>query len=89
MAAASHEFKESDQATFKVTAKEGCNIQEPRREPLELPETDEISNFVNARYIGSSEAFWRIFHMPIHARFPPVFQLNFHLENGQHAFFTE
>ena len=66
--------KGSDQATFKVT---------------EQATRDEVSDFINARYIGSTEAAWRIFSMPMHERFPPVMQLAVHLENGQRVFFTE
>ncbi|GFR67559.1 hypothetical protein ElyMa_000255300 [Elysia marginata] len=66
--------KGCDQATFKVT---------------EQATRDEVSEFINARYIGSTEAAWRIFCMPMHERFPPVMQLAVHLENGQRVYFTE
>lgn len=42
---------------------------------------DEITSFQNARYIGSTEAAWRIFEMPITERHPPVVHLQVHLEN--------
>ncbi|GFR98290.1 hypothetical protein ElyMa_004497700 [Elysia marginata] len=66
--------KGCDQATFKVT---------------EQATRDEVSDFINVRYIGSTEAAWRIFSMPMHERFPPVMQLAVHLENGQRVCFTE
>ncbi|GFS16715.1 ATP-dependent DNA helicase PIF1 [Elysia marginata] len=66
--------KGCDQATFKVT---------------EQATRDEVSDFINARYIGSTEAAWRIFSMPMHERFPPVMQMAVHLENGQRVYFTE
>ena len=50
--------------------------------------TDEISNFQLSRYIGTNEAYWRIFEFPIHERFPSVFQLDVHLENGQRVYFN-
>ena len=50
---------------------------------------DEISEFVNLRYIGSSEAAWRIFEFPIMDRHPCVVQLSIHLENGQRVYFNE
>lgn len=50
---------------------------------------DEISNFINARYIGSTEGAWRIFEMPLTERHPPVVHLQVHLENFQRVYFTE
>ena len=50
---------------------------------------DEIQQFQQARYVGSSEATWRILDCPLHERFPPVMQLAVHLENGQRVYFTE
>ena len=69
--------KGNDQATFQInTTTTGST-------------NDEIKNFVNARYIGSTEAAWRIFEFPLHERFPSVVQLAVHLENGQRVYFTE
>jgi len=50
---------------------------------------DEIQRFQQARYVGSSEAAWRILDCPLHERFPPAVQLAVHLENGQMVYFTE
>ena len=50
---------------------------------------DELSNFLNARYIGSTEAAWRIFEFQLTERFPAVVQLAVHLENGQRVYFNE
>lgn len=33
---------------------------------------DELSNFQNARYVGSTDAAWLILDLPIHVRFPAV-----------------
>ncbi|GBP12991.1 hypothetical protein EVAR_81528_1 [Eumeta japonica] len=41
---------------------------------------DEVENYVNGRYISTSEAAWRIFEFPIHERHPTVLQLAVHLE---------
>ena len=41
---------------------------------------DELQRFQQARYVGSSEAAWRILDCPLHERFPPVVQLAVHLE---------
>ena len=66
--------KGTDQATFQVN-NDSTN--------------DEIKNFVNARYVGSTEACWRIFEFPLHQRHPCVVQLAVHLENGQRVYFNE
>ena len=79
----------SDQATFQVAKDNATGHQGHATTTTETRQTDEINDFVNARYIGSTEAFWKIFHMSIHERFPPVFQLAVHLENGQPVYFTE
>jgi hypothetical protein len=50
-------------------------------------ENDEITNYLNGRYICISEAFWRIFNFEIHDRDLTVQHLAVHLENGQRVFF--
>ena len=50
---------------------------------------DEIAQFQNARYVGSSEVAWRILEHLTHEHFPPVVGLAVHLENGQRVMFTE
>ena len=50
---------------------------------------DEIARFQTGRYVSASEACWRIFDFPVHARHPAVVPLAVHLENGQRVFFTE
>ena len=52
-------------------------------------ELDEVTKFELARYIGSNEAFWRIFRFPIHERHPSIQHLAVHLENGQRVTFTQ
>ena len=51
-------------------------------------ERDEVKLYESGRYISSSEAVWRILAFPIHERFPTVFHLAVHLENGQRVYFT-
>lgn len=51
-------------------------------------ENDEVKLYESGRYISSSEAAWRIFSFPIHNRYPTVFHLAVHLENGQRVYFT-
>ena len=70
--------KGCDQAVFELQRTEGGNDQM----------VDEINLFQNARYVGSSEAAWRILAHPIHEHFPPIVQLAVHLENGQRIMFS-
>lgn len=49
---------------------------------------DEIANYLNGRYISTSEAVWRIFSFSIHERYPTVTHLAVHLENGQRVYFS-
>lgn len=49
---------------------------------------DEVENYVNGRYISTSEAVWRILEFPIYEWHPTVLQLVVHLENGQRMYFT-
>lgn len=50
---------------------------------------DEIKMHESGRYINSTEAVWRILAFPIHQKYPPVFHLAVHLENGQRVYFTK
>ena len=75
--------KGTDQAVFELQRTEqDDNPNQPRA-------VDEIAQFQNARYVGSSEAAWRILEHPTHEHFPPVVGLAVHLENGQRVMFTE
>ena len=46
-----------------------------------------MMRYQSGRYISTSEAVWRILSFHIHKRFSPVFQTDFHLENGQRVYF--
>ncbi|XP_057799073.1 uncharacterized protein LOC131014899 [Salvia miltiorrhiza] len=50
---------------------------------------DEISEYIDCRYISACEAMWRIFEFPIHYRTPRVERLYFHLEGEQNCVFRE
>jgi hypothetical protein len=43
---------------------------------------DEIKEYVTGRYIGSSEAVWRLFEFPTHREMPSVRRLPIHLPGG-------
>jgi hypothetical protein len=47
------------------------------------PGRDEINEYLAGRYIGSTEALWRLFGFKMHAEGNPVMRLPVHLE-GQH-----
>lgn len=49
---------------------------------------DEVMMYESGRYISSAEAVWRILAFQIHERYPTVFHLAVHLENGQRVYFT-
>ncbi|XP_068994247.1 uncharacterized protein [Neodiprion pinetum] len=49
---------------------------------------DEVENYLNGRYISTSEAVWRLLEFPIHDRHPTVVHLAVHLENGQRVYFS-
>ena len=42
---------------------------------------------MQGRYIGPSEAIWRLFEFPVHEEFPPVIQLAVHLPGEQPVYF--
>ncbi|XP_008189557.1 uncharacterized protein LOC103311652, partial [Acyrthosiphon pisum] len=50
---------------------------------------DEIEDYQSGRYINSNEAIWRILGFPIHDRYPSIFHLSVHLENGQRVYFSD
>jgi len=50
---------------------------------------DEIARYLQGRYIGPTEGFWRLFEYPTHQEFPPVQQLAIHLENQHTVYFAD
>ncbi|KAI9110503.1 hypothetical protein K1719_018369 [Acacia pycnantha] len=50
---------------------------------------DEISHYLNSRFVSSCEASWRIFGFDIHHRHPPVERLSFHLPQQQSIYYKE
>ncbi|KAI9121462.1 hypothetical protein K1719_008495 [Acacia pycnantha] len=50
---------------------------------------DEISHYLNCRYISSCEASWRIFGFDIHHRQPPVERLSYHLPHQQSVYYSQ
>ncbi|KAI9084803.1 hypothetical protein K1719_033209 [Acacia pycnantha] len=50
---------------------------------------DEVSHYLNCRYVSSCEASWRIFGFEIHHRHSPVERLSFHLPQQQSIYYTQ
>ncbi|KAI9116475.1 hypothetical protein K1719_012642 [Acacia pycnantha] len=50
---------------------------------------DEISHYLNCRYVSACEASWRIFGFDIHHRQPPVERLSFHLPHQQSVYYSQ
>ncbi|KAI9121788.1 hypothetical protein K1719_007178 [Acacia pycnantha] len=50
---------------------------------------DEVSHYLNCRYVSSCEASWRIFGFEIHHGHPPVERLSFHLPQQQSIYYTQ
>ena len=46
-------------------------------------ETDEITKFIDARYVSACEASWRIFHYELHNRSPAIQRLALHLPHKE------
>lgn len=50
---------------------------------------DEIKQYLDCRYISSSEAAWRLYGYEIHFNQPNIVRLQFHLRNEQNIVFKE
>lgn len=52
-------------------------------------EHDEISQYLNCRYISSQEAAWNLQELPIHGQSHNTVMLSVHLKDGQSVYFQE
>jgi hypothetical protein len=50
---------------------------------------DEIKQFLDSRYVSTSEAFWRIFGFKMHDEYPKVCKLQLHLPDAEQITFKE
>lgn len=73
--------KGPDRATLEIS-------RQTNNQDADKP-VDEIKNYYDCRYVGPSEAAWRIFAFEIHQKWPPVQRLTFHLPNEQTVFFDD
>lgn len=55
----------------------------------EVVQINEIDNFLNGRYVGSTEAAWRIFEYPMHFQSHAIIRLDCHLPERQTVYFHE
>lgn len=53
------------------------------------PEINEINNFVSGRYVGSTEAAWRIFQFQMHFQSHTIIRLDCHLPQQQQVYFVQ
>jgi hypothetical protein len=77
-------YKGPDRIMFSVGGHHDSNII---NEEKKVEVVDEVQEYIDARYLGASEACWRIFGKRLHERFPPVDRLPFHVENQQRILF--
>jgi hypothetical protein len=73
-------YKGHDRATLALLRL--GNVNEPNARVNTDP-IDEIKMYLDAKYISSSEAVWRIFHYRLHGRSPSVQRLAVHLPEKQ------
>ena len=73
-------YKGHDRAMIEFQS--GDHTDKPRQ-------VDEVSNYLEARYISACEACYRIFAYDLHANLPHVMRLALHLENQQSVVFRD
>ncbi|KAI7958734.1 hypothetical protein MJO28_002525 [Puccinia striiformis f. sp. tritici] len=61
----------------------------PDRSAMQMEEGDETRRFINGRYVGPSEAAYRLFQFPMSEQWPPIQRLALHLENDNMVYFTD
>ena len=79
-------YKGHDKATIAVIPY--CHGEQPpmNNAPIII---DEIKKYTDSRYIGASEAVWRIFGFDMSSRYPAICRLQIHEEGGHTVFFEE
>ena len=73
----------------RVVAKLRIAHEHEYYDQVELPPIDEIQDYLDARYVSSSEACHQIFGGPIHGHSPAVTRLAIHLSNQHLVLFEE
>ena len=59
----------------------------PDRTTLQLHLHDEVYQYLESRYLGPSEAVWRLLSFRVHEEYPPVAPLAVHLPDMQPIYF--
>lgn len=57
----------------------------PDRARIELFTGDEVSTYLNSRYISASEAVWCLLEFPLHKQIPDVVRLQVRIPHVVHA----
>ncbi|XP_010451598.1 PREDICTED: uncharacterized protein LOC104733743 [Camelina sativa] len=77
-----------DKATFVIVRpREGKKRKHSKKEESEP--IDEISEYLDCRYVSACEAIWRIFAFHIHYHKPAVIRLHIHLQDQQRLLFDQ
>jgi hypothetical protein len=83
-------YKGSDKVTFSLAKPNDQAQQESSTNQIfENQSQDEITNFLNARYVSASEAVWRIFEYNTNSQDPHTVRLVIHLEDQQNVLFDD
>ena len=61
-------------------------VEKSKSPSKKKPAENEVNNFINARYVGASEALWRLMGFNMHEMSPSVAKLPIHLPDGHLAF---
>ena len=80
-------YKGHDKVMYGVKSQSEDHLDLPGDQVRGLPR-DEIREFVEARYLSTSEAIWRTLEFPMGDLYPLVQRLNIHLEDEQQILFT-
>jgi hypothetical protein len=73
-------YKYTCKGSDRIVVQLSGDVQRPNAQ-------DEVETFLNARYVGASEAYWRLYEFNIIRKYPPVAKLPLHLEDEQMVFF--
>ena len=76
-------YKGHDRASVMIQQQQ-ANTSDNGAQPV-----DEISSYLDARYVSASEGCWRLFSFPLHREFPAHQRLALHLEGEQTVHFNE
>ena len=78
-------YKGPDKVMYGVKSRDDLDLTPDQ--PGQGPGRDEIDEFVQARYVTTSEACWRAFEFSMGALYPSVQRLNVHLPDEQHVLY--